>query len=180
MQRRQLSSSPLLKTRQRQDMFRWLNGPGSAFRQPLPNSTNYLSAYDKTGGLIRADGATRPQISDRNESKESADGDKRLPEGGGMPQETAEDLMPFPMNKHFRSQPVLSDELKDEIYRRITEDGQDVRTVSASLGVEMRRVAAVVRLKAVENQWVKEVSHIPTTYIFCGTRPCHDETTDID
>ena len=75
----------------------------------------------------------------------------------GLPKETAPDLMPFPMNPKFRSQPVLSEELKDEIYKRVMEEKKSVRDVSAALGVEMRRVGAVVRLKAVEKQWEQEV-----------------------
>ena len=35
-------------------MFAWLKGPGKVFRQPLPGGTNYLSAYDKEGNLLRA------------------------------------------------------------------------------------------------------------------------------
>ena len=34
-------------------MFQWLNGPGAAFRDPLPGSTNYLGAYDDKGQLTR-------------------------------------------------------------------------------------------------------------------------------
>ena len=75
----------------------------------------------------------------------------------GVPKETMEDLMPFPMNKHFRSQAVLSEDLKDAIWTRVMEDGKSVRDVSAALGVDMRRVAAVVRLKAVEKEWEKQV-----------------------
>ena len=83
--------------------------------------------------------------------------DRDSKKGLGVPRETADDLMPFPLNRHFRSQPVLSEELKEEIYKRVMVEGQDVRTVSASLSVEMRRVGAVVRLKAVEKQWESEV-----------------------
>ena len=66
--------------------------------------------------------------------------------------------MVFPNNKHFRSQSVLSEDLRDEIWRRVKEDGKSVREVSVELQVEMRRVGAVVRLKAVEEGWRKEVS----------------------
>ena len=76
----------------------------------------------------------------------------------GLPTETQEDLMPFPLNRSFRSEPVLSDELKDEIYRRIMEEKRSVRDVSTALGVEMKRIGAVVRLKALEKQWEQEVS----------------------
>ena len=76
-----------------------------------------------------------------------------------LPKETAEDLMPFPLNRSFQSQSVLSEELKDAIWKRVMEDGKSVRDVSAALGVEMRRVGAVVRLKAVEKEWEKQVGN---------------------
>lgn len=40
-------------TRAQRAMRSWLNGPGAAFLQPIPGSTNYLGAYDKSGTLIR-------------------------------------------------------------------------------------------------------------------------------
>ena len=166
-------------------MFRWLNGPGAAFRHPLPGSTNYLNAYDRNGRLVRAQNRSPPQLNREKEEKkdeEEEEEDKEADEmtedgdilprrskkiqGAGvkgttdeppLPKESGEDLMPFPMNRQFRSQRVLSEELKDSIYERIMENGSSVRNVSAVLGVEMNRVAAVVRLKAVEKQWEKEV-----------------------
>ena len=171
-------------------MFRWLNGPGLVFKDPLPGSTNYLNAYDAAGNLIRTkDMDMNKTVGDKDrsrnfESKESKEKDedevaqdeastarKRTPlsdklvkereaarrsDEPGLPAEKDVDLMPFPLNPMYRSQRVLSEELRDEIYKRIT-DGNSVRDVSAALGVEMRRVAAVVRLKAVEKQWEKEV-----------------------
>ena len=160
-------------------MFRWLNGPGNVFRQPLPGSTNYLNAYDRSGNLLRVDNSNVAQ------SKKSGDDEKKKDEGedteidletssikkksaqrpspearmkgAPLPKETREDLMPFPMNREFRSQSVLSEQLKDAIYKKVTEQGKSVRDISATLGVEMRRVAAVVRLKAVEKEWEEQV-----------------------
>jgi len=150
-------------------MFRWLTGPGAAFKDPLPSSTNYLNAYDKNGVLYRAveagpneksakegaeeDLAEGSEDGERIERKAVATTSSRAP----LPKETQDDFIPFPMNKQFRSQPVLSEELKEEIYKRVMLENQDVRTVSAALSVEMRRVGAVVRLKALEKEWVKEV-----------------------
>ena len=167
----------------RDEMFRWLNGPGAAFRHPLPGSTNYLSAYDKSGKLHRARDrvigrAEQEKEDGKNEEDEEVDEDGEIIKKDklssketkskdttvkdkkielSLPKETQEDLLPFPMNRGFRSQSVLSEELKDEIYKRIMERGDSVRTVSAALGVEMNRVAAVVRLKAVEKQWEEQV-----------------------
>ena len=160
-------------------MFRWLNGPGKVFRQPLPGSTNYLNAYDRSGNLLRLDNAKvaqrgKSENEERNRdegedteidletsSVKSKSAQRPSPaarmKGAPLPKETREDLMPFPMNREFRSQSVLSEQLKDVIYRKVIEQGKSVRDVSATLGVEMRRVAAVVRLKAVEKEWEEQV-----------------------
>lgn len=115
-------------------MFTWLNGPGAAFRDPLPGSTNYLSAYDKKGQLNRKPG-----------------------EDGQIRGESPSDLRPFPQNPWFQSQTVLSEELRNEVWRRVRELGKTVRAVSVELGIEMRRVGAVVRLVEIEKRWLKEV-----------------------
>ena len=169
----------------RDEMYRWLNGSGSAFRHPLPGSTNYLNAYDRNGNLIRAKDRTPGKIEQEKkdiEDEVEEDEEEEVDEDGEivpkkskkikevkieetkdappLPKENTEDLMPFPMNRQFRSQHVLSEELKDAIYERVMVEGKSVRTVSASLGVEMSRVGAVVRLKAVEKEWEKQVCHL--------------------
>ena len=163
---KQFSSSSRNATRLRRDMFRWINGAGAVFRHPLPGSTNYLNAYDVSGNLLRA--SRRPEA----RSEQNEDASAPLPEDEGaahdteesnpanevsIPREYREDLIPFPLNKNFRSQPVLSEELREEIWERVTVQGKSVRLVSAELGVEMSRVGAVVRLKSVEKQWIQKV-----------------------
>ncbi len=158
-------------------MFRWLNGPGAVFRNPLPGSTNYLNAYDKEGQLIRA--KKYGPSNDDGDTKKSLAGDdddgigrgplsqqKNLAGDQPIPKEKLEDLIPFPMNRQFSSQPVLSEELKDEIYKRIVDQGQSLQVVSAELEVEMRRVGAVVRLKSVEKQWVEQVCVMLKLFFF--------------
>ena len=141
-------------------MFSWLNGPGAAFRQPLPGSTNYLGAYDTQGRLIRAiDRRRKDTESDNDMDDETLNSEKNIQGEQPIPKETLDDLMPFPMNRLFRSQPVLSEELRDEIFRRWKEDGKTVRQISADLQVEMRRVGAVLRLKSVEEEWKNKVCH---------------------
>lgn len=139
-------------------MFSWLNGPGANFKHPLPGSTNYLNAYDPNGRLIRATNRERSSNPENGSEDEDigASSEKNLQVGKGIPKESLDDLMPFPMNRQFRSQPVLSEELKDEISKR-WKDGSSVRRISAELQVEMRRVGAVIRLKSVEEQWRREV-----------------------
>lgn len=156
-------------------MFSWLNGPGAVFREPRPGSTNYLGAYDNFGRLIRASDVSSKRRSERAQGSTASSDDvgdeddvamERNPDegegeskkkDGEVPPETIEDLRPFPQNAFFQSQSVLSEELRDEIYKRVTERGMTVRQVSQDLGVDMARVGAVVRLKRVEAKWVAEV-----------------------
>ena len=169
-------------------MFRWLDGPGAAFKQPLPGSTNYLNAYDASGNLMRAPGFPvpgrqrpigQPNDSEAEQTSEESSSDSQEEPGRRKksevlvrelekaanapvlpPREKLEDLIPFPMNRYFRSEQVLSEELKEEIYQRVMTRGRTVRDVSATLGVEMRRVGAVIRLKAMEKQWEEKVCQI--------------------
>lgn len=156
-------------------MFRWINGAGAAFRHPLPGSTNYLNAYDLSGNLIRVafGGARAEQNQDApaslpGEEESPTDSEERnLANGVPIPREFQEDLIPFPLNRQFRSQRVLSEELREEIWERVTVQGKSVRLVSAELGIEMSRVGAVVRLKAVERQWTQQVRQ-PHAKVLCS------------
>ncbi|MCJ1228608.1 hypothetical protein MMC12_005269 [Toensbergia leucococca] len=152
-------------------MFRWINGPGAVFKDPLPGSTNYINAYDRNGRLIRRTETSSSRNGDETikdlidgEEDEGSRTEKNLASGEPIPKEMDVDLMPFPLNRQFRSQPVLSDALRDEIYERVNTQGKSVRIVSAELGIEMSRVGAVVRLKSVENEWIKKNKHLATTY----------------
>lgn len=62
------------------------------------------------------------------------------------------------MNPAFKSTPVLSNEMREQIYKRVEIEGASVRKASAEFAVSLERVAAVVRLKAVERKWQNEVS----------------------
>lgn len=135
------------------------------FKNPLPGSTNYLSAYDQDGVLHRLkDGPERrPRSGDEDEfgdlERPMEKNSSRGP-SSSIPKEGFEDMMPFPQNRQFRSQPVLSEEFKDEIWHQVVDLKKSVRAVSMDLNVEMSRVGAVVRLKAVEKQWVEQVRQV--------------------
>lgn len=180
-------------------MWAWLKGPGKAFRNPLPNSTNYLSAYDRTGRLVRADAARREMqglrdqlhtadlhedeavVQQREEDagmspeeidSRAADRAQRramkddLERRDGIPREKPSDLRPYPANRAFRSQSVLSESLREEIYQQVVVNGLDLNSVSAVFGVDVRRVGAVARLKTIEKQWVQDVS---PPYVFIAS-----------
>ncbi len=83
----------------------------------------------------------------------------RTPEGKGPHYISYNSEHPFPENPTFRSEPVLSESFRELIWRRAVEAGESLKVISAELNVDVRRVAAVVRLKEVEKRMEEEVSH---------------------
>ncbi|TVY75900.1 37S ribosomal protein S35 [Lachnellula suecica] len=143
-------------TRARRALFRWLGSQGENFRNPLNGSTNYMGAYNREGQLKRV---VESELF-KARAREDKGQEPAKPEEAGkddknktLPEETTRDRIPFPLNRNFVSQPVLSEELREEIWQRIMKGGKSVREVSADLKVEMSRVGAVVRLKEVEKEW---------------------------
>ncbi|KAI9772666.1 MAG: hypothetical protein M1840_000260 [Geoglossum simile] len=165
---RPFSSSPYHRTRLRRSMFRWLRGPGENFRNPLPGSTNYLNSYDSQGRLWRSqENVTRTtdeEAPSPSESELDSEGNPRQVDSSSiLPPEDKADLIPFPMNTNFVSQPVLSEELREHIYQRVLQVGS-VKIVSAELGVDMNRVGAVVRLKTIEKDWIDKGKPLAKPY----------------
>lgn len=79
----------------------------------------------------------------------------RLKDRGGS-QESA--TRPFPNNPQFMSESILSEELRNEVYNRVHNEKKSLRAVSVELGIDMTRIAAVVRLVELENRQRKQVS----------------------
>jgi hypothetical protein len=97
------------------------------------------------------------------ESRDAKKSSKEKEDDESLPPETAEDLRPFPLNQYFRSQAVLSEDLREAIYKRVKRDGATVSLASVEFGVSNERVGAVVRLKQMEKEWIAQVccSHSP-------------------
>jgi hypothetical protein len=127
-------------------MWSWLEVQGKNYLDPLPGSTNYLGAYDNQGRLKRLSGAA------------SKGGQGSSSESAPIPRESNSDLIPFPQNRSFRSEPVVNEAMREDIWGKIMKDGLSVKAVSAQFGVEMNRVGAIVRLKEIEKEWVRSVS----------------------
>lgn len=71
---------------------------------------------------------------------------------------------PFPLNPQFQSHSVLSEELREDIWQRVMVEGEPMLSVSAELGVDVRRVSAVVRLKEVERTWIDKGKPLARPY----------------
>lgn len=87
---------------------------------------------------------------------------------------------PFPSNPAFISQPVLSEEARELIWNKVMVKWEGVKAVSAELGVDQKRVAAVVRMKEVEKDWeakvcrstlISYIQYSPILPRFCDDTP---------
>jgi hypothetical protein len=155
-QTRSFSSTPQnyqRVTRNRRQLFQWLSLTGVNFYNPASGSTNYLSAYT-------ADGALRRSANQSEDMKDGKNEEKGEPGQKKIPPETGRDLRPFPLNRDFRSERVLSEELREKIWESVMIEGKSVRDVSAQFSVEMSRVGAVVRLMEIEKEWKRIVSQL--------------------
>ncbi|KAF2646439.1 hypothetical protein P280DRAFT_464662 [Massarina eburnea CBS 473.64] len=187
-------------TLRRRNFYAWLNGPGRALKQPIPNSTNYLGAYDKYGNLVRAspgwqvrqkeaqknatsdvgseatgtDGDAAPVVGQEADEpdmaarrlEEEAQAAGKKDEDDRLPPETTEDLRPFPLNRFFRSQAVLSEELREAIYQYMVDpvESRSVPGTSSYFGVSNERVGAVLRLKQMEKEWIAQGKTLAIPY----------------
>ena len=102
-------------------------------------------------------GLTRPRLQMRQWMQDK--GEKlREHQSEGPLYVTGSQYKPFPSNPLYISEPVLSEDSREEIWRKVVQQGEAIKSVSANFGVDMRRVAAVVRLKEVEKAWERDVS----------------------
>lgn len=139
---------------------------------PAEKAFNTSSAAKGQEGVAPA--APKKQEEEENNSEDfdpsrqerhQAEGQNRSSrEGDRKPQKGSrrvlkEDLIPFPLNETFQSQPVLSEAFREDIYLKVAEHKMTVRSVSVGSGVSMERVAAVVRMKQMERDWLQQVSH---------------------
>lgn len=78
---------------------------------------------------------------------------------------------PFPNNPSFRSESVLSSEARKMIWEAIMVKGMPLKAVSAEFHVDMRRVAAVVRMMEIEKKAEREVSYLTPLFSFSFPSP---------
>ncbi|KAI0201848.1 eukaryotic mitochondrial regulator protein-domain-containing protein [Astrocystis sublimbata] len=71
---------------------------------------------------------------------------------------------PFPQNMLFKNHGVLDDKAREIIWEKIMRDGETIKAVSAEHGVDIRRVAAIVRLKEVEKDWIAKKKLLAKPY----------------
>lgn len=161
----------------RRQMDEWLQGPGAAFKTNPSKGPNYLTMYDMNGIPLHGSAAsaspsqaspaaatdtpTPAPDQETPANDESADQattqQTRAPPGN---------LRPFPLNPAFVSQSILSEELRNEIYRCVKVQKMDLRAVSIMYSIDTRRVAAVVRLVEVEQKMKRDVCRYSVFFCF--------------
>ncbi|KAI5290018.1 hypothetical protein KEM54_002663 [Ascosphaera aggregata] len=149
-------SSAARRAALRRQMELWLAGPGQAFKHPSPLGTNYVTAYNNDGTPFRPGPSSYEQSEGNDANSVKKQDDERSLQG--------QSLRPFPLNPAFVSQPILSEALRNELYKKVVVEGRSVRAVSVMYGVDIRRVAAVVRLCELEQRWIAEDKPLAKPY----------------
>ncbi|KAI0975746.1 eukaryotic mitochondrial regulator protein-domain-containing protein [Xylaria arbuscula] len=99
----------------------------------------------KDGRLYRRHTGNRPQY---------------LSQWQGEPSENR----PFPINPHYTSAKVLDERARELVWKKIMRDGETIKAVSAEFGIDIRRVAAIVRLKEIEKDWIAKNKPLAKPY----------------
>ncbi|KAI1299686.1 eukaryotic mitochondrial regulator protein-domain-containing protein [Xylaria venustula] len=71
---------------------------------------------------------------------------------------------PFPLNPHYTSTRVLDEKAREMVWEKIMRKGETIKAVSAEFGIDIRRVAAVVRLKEIEKDWIAKNKPLAKPY----------------
>ncbi|KAI1359984.1 eukaryotic mitochondrial regulator protein-domain-containing protein [Xylaria arbuscula] len=71
---------------------------------------------------------------------------------------------PFPMNPYFKSSHVLDERAREMVWEKVMREGETIKAVSAEFGIDIRRVAAIVRLKEVEKDWIAKGKQLAKPY----------------
>ncbi|KAG8775103.1 hypothetical protein FRC15_000784 [Serendipita sp. 397] len=63
--------------------------------------------------------------------------------------------VPFPMNPSFKPPPPISDKMRTQIFGLYTQNNHNEEWLSAKFGLSVSRIKAILRLKKLEQLWVK-------------------------
>jgi hypothetical protein len=127
-------------------------------RSPLASpagARRYLSSEERAEALADAQKNLRRWLSDAGSRFKRPTGYPTYLRFPGIIKDPPKDR-PFPDNPSYQSQPVLSENAKERIWQEV-KSGQPIKVVSAKYRVDVRRVAAVVRLREVQENMATEV-----------------------
>ena len=88
---------------------------------------------------------------------------------GSVSAKGANMLQPFPSNPHCKTNYIISNELKEEIYELIQVQGQSTQQVSQKYGLKIPRIEAIVKLMTIEKKWESHNRISPSLDTFAKT-----------
>ncbi|KAK6342956.1 hypothetical protein TWF718_008335 [Orbilia javanica] len=137
----------------RNGFVNWMRKFAPRFNVPSPvdNIPVYLTQEPVNLPLLKGDSLPSVKKREAGVSRKQA---KRNRVNWELAKEKAT-RSPFPGNPSFKVHPVISTEFREQIYLRMKAD-RSVRRISAELNCELERVAAVIRLKEIENKWIEQ------------------------
>jgi hypothetical protein len=160
-----------LKGKEVRQALEWLESSGEQYRRPTPGRPNYLRPEDGGGHQLDAqsDAAAAREDSGRSSmlgDMEAQVGDEvaqsvtRRMQQAVKPSKLPPNPRPYGLNLYYRSERVLSEELKEAIYLQWAEHSASLKDISQRYFVCVERVGAVIRMKQIERNWLKEVGFL--------------------
>jgi hypothetical protein len=64
-------------------------------------------------------------------------------------------LKPFPLNPSFKPPPPISDKIRTQIFNSFMQEQKNESELSQSFGYSVSRIKAILRLKKLEQLWLK-------------------------
>lgn len=135
-------------TQLRRKALEWVANEEPKYREVTPGKPNYLTLHTNDG------------LNARMDAQRALDRDAELETGhrpGHHDTKTKANHRPFPLNPYYVSQSILDDKFKESVWTSVMVDGMSVRDTSVKMGIDMRRVGAIVRMKEIEKEWMRTV-----------------------
>ncbi|EDO17391.1 hypothetical protein Kpol_1060p47 [Vanderwaltozyma polyspora DSM 70294] len=121
------------------------------FRVPNDHTPNYIKPDLEKGQTLKNPATGQLLVERHDGSYEPARSNKRLE---NIPPKRL--LQPFPENPHCVTNYIISDELKQKIYKEITNQGSSTQQVAQKYGLKIPRIEAIVKLNEIERSWESE------------------------
>ncbi|KAL3229734.1 Small ribosomal subunit protein mS45 [Nakaseomyces bracarensis] len=122
----------------------------SYFSVPNNHVPNYIKPDLERGQALRDPNTGKRLVERYDGVLVEAPANRRL---DNIPESRA--LQPFPSNPHCKTNYMVSNELKDQIYNDIVVNKLSTQQVSQNYGLKIPRVEAVLKLASIEKKWEK-------------------------
>lgn len=136
---------------------------------PVNHEPNYLKPMQERGVSLRNPLNGKPMQENMRGKLEEFDPFINRRFSSKKDDEDSVSLKPFPLNSNCKTNYMVSDETKLEIFDDIENKGMSTQQVSQKFGLKIPRVEAIVRLLKIETNWTnknlinKDLQHLSKT-----------------